>query len=297
MIPDKKEELAKCLFKASINAKRHRFERLISHPWKTICPVIMHSFRGCREITAQTFWGGNMKVVLPEPVSTHIWRYGFFEADVALYIINHLREGMTFIDVGGHFGFFTLLGSLLVGEEGRVLTFEPTLSSYIQLKKNISMHSQYSNIEAIQYAAYSENKDIKFYDYGLEGSAYNSAYESRAVVSKIDKRKEVTVPGKRIDDLLKEMEIYKVDLVKIDAESSELHVLEGFVRTIDKDRPNIIIEVGDSPAKGVPTSKESISWLRKRDYEVYEVKKGEIVPHICQDRYEYGNLIFKAQHG
>lgn len=276
---------------------KHRIVRLMRHPLKTSFPVVIRSLLCRTEIKTPTFWGGNMNVVLPEPVSTHIWRYGFFEADVSLYIIDHLKEGMTFLDVGGHFGFFTLLGSFLVGEGGRILTLEPTQSTYAQLIKNISFHSSFPNVEAINCAAYSENTDIKFYDYGFEGSAYNSAFPFRTTGVYDDRRKEVIVPGRKIDDLLREMGILGVELIKIDAEASELHVLNGMVQTIETYRPNIIMEVGDSNSIEVPTSKEAISWLQQRGYRIYEVRRGEIVPHIIQDKYVYGNLLFMAKQG
>lgn len=296
IVPNRKEQLAERLFQAFTKSKRHRIARLISNPWKLLYPVIIDSIRGRRECRTPTFWGGNIDVILPEPVSTHIWRYGFFEADVSLFLIDNLTEGMTLVDVGGHFGFFTLLGSFLVGEEGKILTFEPTPTTYNQLIKNISLHSSCPNVEAINCAAYSENKEIKFYDYGLEGSAYNSAFMSKTVGGYSYNRKEAIVPGKKIDDLLIEKGIQRVDLVKIDAESSELHVLNGMSHTIDTDRPIIIVEVGDNTAKEIPTSKEVISWLQIRDYGAYEIRDGEIVPHVFRENYEYGNLLFRPEH-
>ena len=62
-------------------------------------------------LTATTFWGGRMEIVVPEAVSTQIFRYGFFEEDVCLFLLKSLRPGMVCVDVGAHFGFFTLLAS------------------------------------------------------------------------------------------------------------------------------------------------------------------------------------------
>ena len=282
--------------KASAYAKKHRLMRLVIQPWKTLYPLIIQLFHLKKEIKALTFWGGNLNVILPESVSTQIWRYGFFEADVSIFMINYLKEGMTFVDVGGHYGFFTLLGSYLVGDGGKVIAFEPTPSTYFQLKKNISLYSPHLNVKAIECAAYSENTLINFYDYGLEGSAHNSAFALRtAAGSYHNNMKEVVVQGKIIDDLLKEMGVEGLDLIKIDAESSELHVLNGMTNTIDTDKPNIIMEVGDSPDKNIPTSKEAIFWLQKRGYKVYEIDNYKIVPHVSLESYGHGNLFFSAR--
>ena len=114
-----------------------------------------------------------MNVWLPEPVSKSIWRYGYFEEDVCLAMLYYLERGMTFIDVGAHIGFFTLLGSYLVGREGKVLSFEPTPSTYRLLKKNVV---NCPNVCIYNCTAFSEETNIKFYDYGLEKSSYNLAF-------------------------------------------------------------------------------------------------------------------------
>ncbi|MCS7263696.1 MAG: hypothetical protein NZ805_02555 [Armatimonadetes bacterium] len=42
------------------------------------------------------------------------------------FVESFLREGMTDIDIGAHQGFYTLLSSLKVGPEGKVIAFEPS---------------------------------------------------------------------------------------------------------------------------------------------------------------------------
>jgi FkbM family methyltransferase len=233
-----------------------------------------------------------MTVILPEPVSTVIWRYGYFEADVCLYMLNVLKPGMTFIDIGAHFGFFTLLGSYLVGEEGRVLSLEPMPETYYQLKRNTTAVSNNLNIKIYNYAAYSENKKIRFYDYGLLGSAYNSVFKAREIEGISNSRHEIMVEARKVDDILSNEKIKEIDLIKIDAESSEMHVLRGVEKTLRKYRPKIIMEVGDLLIEGVPESKEIISWLQDLQYSPYDVRNGEIVPHITGNHYKHGNLLF-----
>jgi FkbM family methyltransferase len=209
-----------------------------------------------------------------------------------LYIIAFLEEGMTFIDIGAHFGFFTLFASYLVREKGRVLAFEPSPKTYYQLQKNITSCCKYANAEAYNYAAYSENDKMRFYDYGLEDSSLNSIFGARNRNDPSMLKNEIMVQTRKVDDVLTSKEINKVDVVKIDAESSEIHVLTGFRQTLKSCKPKIILEVGDYGICGVPKSKEIITHLQQMDYSPYEVCKGEIVPHVLRDTYEYGNLLF-----
>ena len=67
------------------------------------------------EIKVKTFWDGEIEVILPEMVSISIWRNGFVESDVTIYLLKYLNNGETFVDIGAHFGFYSLLASSIVG--------------------------------------------------------------------------------------------------------------------------------------------------------------------------------------
>ncbi len=88
------------------------------------------------ERVAELFFGGSMTVVLPEVISEQIYSYGFFDEIVTGVALRAVREGDVVIDVGAHFGYFTLLFAHLVGESGRVVSFEPTPSTFSVLRKN-----------------------------------------------------------------------------------------------------------------------------------------------------------------
>ena len=241
-----------------------------------------------REVKAHTFWNEEIDVILPEVVSTIIWKKGYFEEDVCLFMLNLLQDGMTFIDVGAHFGFFTLLGAYLVGEKGKVLSFEPIPYTYNQLQKNTATHP---NVDIFNYAAFSEETEIKFHDYGLENCAYNSGFGIRGEKTDL-KSKELIVRARKIDNVIREKGYKRVDLVKIDAESSEFHVLNGMVETLNTFRPGIIVEVGDCKISGVPNSEEIVTWLEKRGYFTYEIHNSNLIKHIKKTHYGYGNILF-----
>ena len=97
-----------------------RFLRTLRGLWRMGLPPVLRALAQSRDVCATTFWGGAMDVLLPERVSTCIWRDGVFEPDVCAYLLRRLWPGMTFVDVGAHFG-FSPLGSHLTGPHGRVL--------------------------------------------------------------------------------------------------------------------------------------------------------------------------------
>src|SRR5438876_11187265 len=67
-----------------------------------------------------------MRVSLESWAERQTWFLGrYYELDTQAFIMACIRPGDTFVDVGGNIGMITLLGSRLVGERGRVHTFEP----------------------------------------------------------------------------------------------------------------------------------------------------------------------------
>jgi len=232
-----------------------------------------------------------MEIVLPETVSTHIWRYGFFEADVCRFMLGTLGPGMNFVDVGAHYGFFTLLASHIVGPAGRVLAIEPMPVTVRQLYRNAALVPTAQNVEVVPCAAYHANTELVFRDYGLLNAGLNSLYKPRTHEA-ARSVSEVTVAARMCDEIIAEANLSHVELIKIDAESSELDVLGGLEKTLMKWRPRLIVEVGDFDLEGVPSSATLLHWFTARGYTPFECSNNTLVPHLPRVRYGYGNLLF-----
>src|SRR4029077_10367653 len=148
-------------------------------------------------------------------------------SDVCTFLLRGLGPGMVFVDIGAHFGFFTLLGSDLVAGEGRVVALEPMPRTFGQLNRNAACNSPFRNITPLNVAAYSAHTTLPFRDYGLVDSAMDSAFGQRNRGGEPGKVGTVQVPARTCDEVVATLGLQRVDLVKIDAESSELHVLMG----------------------------------------------------------------------
>lgn len=232
-----------------------------------------------------------MRVLLPEAVSAHVWRYGYFEEDVCAFLLLSLIPGSTFVDIGAHFGFFSLLASELVGPRGRVVAIEAMPQTFEYLRRNLQTRAAYRNGIAVNRAAYNEDGPLTFFDYGLEHAGMNSALGWRGDAEVAGDRK-VQVQGERADGIFEKLELSRVDLIKIDTESSELLVLRGLEISLLRFRPLLILEVGDFFVDGAPGSAEVVEWLVSRGYAPHEYVEGVLRPHSPQKRYGYGNLLF-----
>jgi FkbM family methyltransferase len=247
-------------------------------------------------VTIKTFWGENMVVVIPESVSIFIHRFGFYEEGLSNIFMRYLKPGMTFFDVGAHFGYYTLLGASLVDTQGQVHSFEPTPSSYNILKTNVSRKT---NIRINNKALFSEKKDLLLKDYGIRYSAFNTIYNSKLDKNTIQKSDitEHIIEGITLDDYVESNSVIP-DFIKIDAEGSEYDILVGGQKTIEKYHPLITIEVGDTDVRNVPKSKELIEYLIGYNYQPYNYVDGNIKVHSSRiDSYRYDNILFVPNSG
>jgi FkbM family methyltransferase len=252
-------------------------------------PICLHLDKPIR-VKAKTFWGADILVVIPEVVSLKIYRNGFFEEGLTRMILEYLRPGMTFFDIGAHVGYFSLLASTIVGNEGQVHSFEPTPTTFDVLRFNTK---DKNNIHINDTGVFSKRTTILFNDYGIRASAYNSIYQGRLRESML-KTVKVRRHEIRTISLDEYMDTHKVapDFIKIDVESAEYEVLRGMERTLDRTRPMISIEVGDKGVGGVAYSRDIIVYLMERGYRSYEFKGGKIVKHELTRRYAYNNILF-----
>jgi len=272
-------------------SKKAIMQKLIRSPIKMLYSQFLISFNKETKIKTKTFWHEDMLVVIPERVSRTLYRYGFFEEGLTKMFLKYLQPRMTLLDIGAHFGYFTLLGSYLVGEKGQVHSFEPIPSTFKILQRNVLKKN---NIFINNKAVFSIKTNVDINDYGIKYSAFNSLYAARLpkkILHKVTIEKH-EIETLTIDDYIKSKNI-KPDFVKIDAEGAEFEALLGMQKTIAEFHPIISIEVGDFDVEGVPISKNLISYLKNKNYQPYEFKDGKFSKHLLKDnQYRYDNILF-----
>lgn len=139
-----------------------------------------------------------------------------------------IKPGNVVYDIGAHSGFYSLLAAELVGENGRVFSFEPNPQNIFYLRKNISLNG-YKNIEVFETAV-SEKPGISSFDAG-ENSFY----------SKLSHNGALKVKTIALDDFKNEGKISAPDVVKIDVEGAELLVLKGMAKILKEFRPLLFL--------------------------------------------------------
>lgn len=167
--------------------------------------------------------------------SAHLWQ-GTGEMAVQRALVEHLRPGMVFYDIGANFGFFTLLGARLVGPQGRVFAFEPEPALWPRLRDNIERNG-FVQVEVVGKAVAAASGEVPF-------EPVSAHYSPDLGLGRI--RKEVstatnTVAGVALDDFV--LHHPWPDVVKCDAEGAEVDILRGASKLLRAKKTIFVIEI------------------------------------------------------
>jgi FkbM family methyltransferase len=171
----------------------------------------------------------------------HELMYNGFEETEMRFVGRLLRPGMTVLDIGAHHGLYTLLAAKRVGRRGRVIAFEPSPRERLRLAKHLRLN-RCRNVDVESCAVGKETGEADLFL--VDGFCdWGNSLQPPAVA---EPTRRVSVPVRRLDDVLPELSVDRVDFIKLDAEGGELAVLQGASRLLQTvPRPAILAEVED----------------------------------------------------
>src|SRR3979411_2481270 len=131
-------------------------------------------------------------------------REGSFEFREHAFLWSFLREGDTFLDIGAHCGLFSALASQIIGENGRILAFEPNPDIVPFLVAN----TERDKVDVHAIALSDASGEATLWQGGSSDTALSSiAYE-------LQNAKHSTVKTQTLDDFLATSDIGQVALAK-----------------------------------------------------------------------------------
>lgn len=151
------------------------------------------------------------------------------------------------LDVGAHVGYYSLLAAL-AAPRSTVFAFEPLPVVFERLRRNIALN-RLANVIAVPQAAGAQDGEAEFFH--VPGVIPSSSSLSAEFMRGTEGVTAVPVPVTRLDSFLAARGIDRVDLIKIDTETTEPDVLRGLGELLSACRPDIICEVltrADVPA-------------------------------------------------
>lgn len=190
-----------------------------------------------------------------EPIAQHTLMIFLF--------LDKLRGKSTvFADLGANIGLHTFFLKSQC-KDLDIIAFEPSPSCIKYLELSI----KYNNISGVRLekvALSDTNGTLDFYNWGEEGSA-DSLKDTNRVPDV--KPNIIQVPAKRMDDI---EDLPDVTVIKMDCEGAEIPILKGAKKTLNKNRPLILLEFHlKNKAAFDVTTKDIFSFLSESNYSLY----------------------------
>lgn len=219
----------------------------------------------------------------------HELLYREFEKMEMGFVRRLLRRDMTVVDVGAHHGFYTLLASKRVGWDGRVVAIEPSPRECARLEKHLRIN-RCSNVELVSCAVGEDPGESDLYV--VDG--FNDWCNSLRPPAAEEPSRTVRVQLRRLDDILSDLKISKVDFIKLDVEGAELSALYGAMGLLHREsRPAMLVEVQDvRTQRWGYAAREILQFLIRMNYQWFVIAaKGALLPISCREQTYDANLV------
>ena len=170
------------------------------------------------------------------------WRgWSGFEPEMSPIFLRLAAQSRVTVDVGAHVGFYTVVAAL-ANPRGRVFAFEPLPSVFERLRRNVALNGL-TNVSTVPAAASNHAGQAHFFYSCGEGIPSSSSLSEDFMTLGQGSFNTTAVAVVRLDEYLRNEHVGRIDLVKVDTETTEADVLEGMRETIARDRPAIFCEV------------------------------------------------------
>lgn len=300
-----KEYLLRKLNKVEQFATTSKTGRLLTNPFRYLSSLFFREFiysrkkqERIREVNL--FWDRKMQIALPASTDIYLAGGKTHDSEIRLtrFLIENLDPGDSFLDIGAHYGFFTLLASELTGPAGRIISFEPAAKSYALLQAN-TQHA--GNIHIHRKAVSDKAEPITFYQFPNLFSEYNSIdiaqFEQEEWFSDF-KPEKTTVEATTIDDIAA-ANTFVPKIIKIDVEGGEYNVLKGGSGLLSQHKPIIAMEHLEA-GRHNEKHQEAVNLLRGLHYKSYIITASgsleeisDINAYLTGNKMESDNIIFR----
>jgi len=179
-------------------------------------------------------------------LSKTLYYRGVHEPPVTQWIKKELDPEMTILDIGANIGYYVLLESSVLNQNGSLYAIEPVPSTYGILQKNIALN-QLSNVTTYQYAVGSAPGEAMIEvteKRNWSHIAHSNLSAKRANLISDATYQSVPVPMTTVDLFVQEQQIENVNFIRMDVEGFETEIIKGAIHTLTNHRPlKVFMEV------------------------------------------------------
>ncbi|MGH9314768.1 MAG: FkbM family methyltransferase [Vicinamibacterales bacterium] len=164
-----------------------------------------------------------------------------YEPATTRFIASALSPGDTFLDVGAHHGYYTQLAASVVGEDGRVIAFEPMKHAREALERLSEENDFSERVQVVAAAIGAAQGRATFFVYPGHDAFSSLVPPTEIPAPFIGTPAPVTVPVDTLDRWTERLHPGQIHGVKIDVEKAELGVLDGMREMLAKRPPAWIV--------------------------------------------------------
>jgi FkbM family methyltransferase len=207
----------------------------------------------CRNNVSYAYMGGNIalcriltryKIYLDLRdlnITPHLIMDGFWETWLSQCMARIIKPGDVCLDIGANFGYYAILMSALAGEKGRTVAIEPNPHVCKLLRNTASLQSQHFEVAEVALSNISGKAVLT-----IPEEHYGQASIIKQNISFFDRKNKIKVQTITLDELISQLNLSRVDVIKMDVEGVESLVFEGMKNTIESN-PDLKIIIEYSP--------------------------------------------------
>ncbi|MEZ4883220.1 MAG: FkbM family methyltransferase [Chitinophagales bacterium] len=191
-------------------------------------------------------------------------------------LLGLVEEGNYVIDVGANIGAVSLPFAKIVGKEGKVISLEPHPVTHQKLLNNLSLND-FPQLIPLQKGLGDTTTTFTISTIDAHNPGRNRILpENQNDEYEILENHEIEVDT--LDKVVADLNLQRVDLIKIDVEGFEMKVLEGGKFVLEELSPHLFIELDDSHLQAQGSSaKELVAFLEGFKYLVWKASNMESI--------------------
>jgi FkbM family methyltransferase len=201
-----------------------------------------------------------------DEISEAIANQTYFVSPAFHFLFTLMKPGDIILDLGAHIGTFSFAAAALGCQ---VISVEASPHN-VALLKATAVKNSFNQVQIISSAVSNCSGTVEFVPGGPYGLVANPTINSGCI----------TVPAITGDDLLANLGLDRVDLIKMDIEGSEIRAIEGMSQLLAReDAPPILYEGNGHALRFFgETSNRLIGTLERFGYRSYFVEAGQLMP-------------------
>lgn len=169
-------------------------------------------------------------------ITPHLCLDGYWESWITVAMLRVLQPGWHCVDIGANHGYYSIVMADAVGSSGRVLAVEPNSRMVTLLERTVEVNGFERQVMVLQKAIFDvDDKKVKLVIPPGQGRNASICLDAPAADNVVE------VETVTLDRLTRDWPC--VDLIKVDAESSEEAIWRGMRDTVRKNQDiSIVIE-------------------------------------------------------